>query len=268
MAELYGWFQENILPVLIEVGGFINDVVIPALAALAAIIAEDVVSKLTTLYNFFVDNILPILSDVASAIRDDLNPLWAALGVAVDLAKSSFSLFKDQVEGVLDAITRLISKARTLSEIDLGSVVSGVGGSLAGFVGLAEGGIVTRATAAIVGEDGPEVVVPLGPGRRDRLFELAKASGLDQIILNNFSTIDALPASPGGAEFQGLSRAIEATSAPAPSASSGGGGGSIEPAPAPVRNFYITAEGVSIEEVIEESETRSDSELRSESVGV
>jgi hypothetical protein len=51
----------------------------------------------------------------------------------------------------------------------VGSVVSSVGGAISSgisaigsFFGLAEGGIVTRPTVALVGEAGPEAIVPLG----------------------------------------------------------------------------------------------------------
>lgn len=203
----------------------------------------------------------------------DLESGLGFLKTAIDLGKDAFDAFKNTVQRVLDTISDLIGKVTDLKNLNpagfLGDIAGGVGGFFGGLPGLAEGGIVTNATAAIVGEDGPEVIVPLSAARRDRLFELARASGLDQIIAGNLPEIQNLPASPSSAEFQGLSRAIDATTptvTATPSASAAPGG-TIEQAQQ-IRNFYIEASGVTIEEVINESEARADAELRAESVGI
>lgn len=80
-----------------------------------------------------------------------------------DFFVKAFQTAKDVVQSVIDAVERLISAFSRLNAVQgaknfIGNAVSGV----KGLVGLADGGIVTSPTLAMIGEGGePEAVIPL-----------------------------------------------------------------------------------------------------------
>jgi hypothetical protein len=83
---------------------------------------------------------------------------------AVFLLVQAIQFVIDVLNRLLDVVRRVVeSKAFQALLSGIGSIVRGVGGFLSGRVpGLAEGGIVTRPTLAMVGEGGePEAVIPL-----------------------------------------------------------------------------------------------------------
>lgn len=98
------------------------------------------------------------------------------------------------IKSIVDRGLRVVSvmgsmrdAARKLASaiFDIPSLPSGLGGGLFNF--FADGGIVNRATAAIIGEAGPEVVLPLSDPARSR--ELAMQSGLMDVLLSGSSSI-------------------------------------------------------------------------------
>lgn len=86
---------------------------------------------------------------------------------------------------VVNTFKNMMSAARNLADaiFDIPSLPSGLSGGLFNF--FADGGIVNRATAAIIGEAGPEVVLPLTQPRRAR--ELAAESGLLDVLMSGSS---------------------------------------------------------------------------------
>lgn len=109
------------------------------------------------------------------------------------LRKSGIDLI-GTIKGIIDRGLRVASlfenmrsAARRLASAisDIPSLPSGLGGGLFNF--FADGGIVNRATAAIIGEAGPEVVLPLSQPARAR--ELAMQSGLMDVLLSGSSSM-------------------------------------------------------------------------------
>ena len=111
-----------------------------------------------------------------------------AIAAAFIWAYENVKPFRDLVNGLASDLMGLLHNALTIIEADVqlwidgfkllwtilqpiveglekvGGVISGIGGAVGGAfksVGLAEGGIVTRPTSAIIGEAGPEAVIPL-----------------------------------------------------------------------------------------------------------
>lgn len=135
------------------------------LANLSATIGQKLLPVMVTLETFFVDKVIPAFMEVAKVagpilggvfnvlgfiIRNFINyivkPLVAAFQTLVKWAKSAFGWVGDVAKaagGVLGTI---------------GNVAGAVGSFIPHF---AEGGIVKRPTLALIGEDGPEAVVPL-----------------------------------------------------------------------------------------------------------
>jgi hypothetical protein len=91
----------------------------------------------------------------------------------VDGLVSVFTFLLNVIEKVIGAVSRMLDLFRRVVASDafqalmsgLGTLAGGIGGAIGrarDFVGLAEGGIVTRPTLAMVGEGGePEAVIPL-----------------------------------------------------------------------------------------------------------
>jgi hypothetical protein len=106
---------------------------------------------------------------------------------AIQVIRSSGVDLLDTIKGIIDRGLRVAnifydlrdaaySVARAINSIP--SLPSGIGAGLLPF--FANGGIVTRATAAVIGEAGPEVVLPLNRPRR--ALELAMESGLFSVL--------------------------------------------------------------------------------------
>lgn len=122
-------------------------------------------------------------ADAVTAVRKSIQTLRST---GVDLLGT--------LKGILDRGLRLVgifkdmrAAARNLAGAisDIPSLPSGLGGGLFNF--FADGGIVNRATAAIIGEAGPEVVLPLSDPARSR--ELAMQSGLMDVLLSGSSSV-------------------------------------------------------------------------------
>ena len=88
---------------------------------------------------------------------------------------------------VINTFKSMMKAAQNLASAiyNIPSLPSGLSGGLFNF--FADGGIVNRATAAIIGEAGPEVVLPLTQPRRAR--ELAAESGLLDVLMSGSSNI-------------------------------------------------------------------------------
>lgn len=99
---------------------------------------------------------------------------------ALKIIGNVFEVFLiDPIRTLLGLIGKLIS---ALGKIPgLGSLGSFVGGAIKGIPGLAAGGIVTQPTLAMIGEGGPEAVIPL-----DRMG--GGGSGITVNVMGGLST--------------------------------------------------------------------------------
>lgn len=85
-----------------------------------------------------------------AAIQQFLASTWQ------NIKNAAFSALESIVQKVRDVISTITAIPRAISR-----VVGGVFSRARGLVGLQEGGIVTRPTRALIGEAGPEAVIPL-----------------------------------------------------------------------------------------------------------
>lgn len=139
---------------------------------------------------------------------------------------------------VVNAVGKTASRAATTGALGVSGGLSnsqsfGVDGGLNNAASgaaqerfFADGGFVTGATSAIIGEDGPEVVIPLSAGKASRRDSLAAQAGLDggtnitigDIVINGGSSLSThevrallqseLPSAIKQALFRGTSRVI------------------------------------------------------------
>ena len=136
-------------------------------------------------FRTIVTTVLDVLSTAFSAWWESLKWIfenviggWDNIKAALELVKDAFVLQFDIISGVVttvynavkglyDMIKSVIDAGAKIADIG-GGVVGGVtgglkkaGGFLGGLIPLATGGIVTGPTPALVGEAGPEAVIPL-----------------------------------------------------------------------------------------------------------
>ena len=146
-----------------------------ALGRLASTIAESFRSAFRTarrITSNTISRIVRIVSGLGRRIADGLvgfgRKLW-------DRIKGGFNLLRNRVKERVDQIVQFFKDIPSR----IGDVLSSIpgGGLLGGVVGgLAEGAIVTQPTVAVIGEDGPELVLPLS--KPERAAELLNAAGL------------------------------------------------------------------------------------------
>lgn len=136
---------------------------------------RDAVSTLAGFWRGQFDQMLNVLDVIVSAVRT------AATSVA-----DYFSDLWDRVVEIWNGITSAIQIAVDLIDNLISNAVGSIGdavssiSSLGDLLPFADGGIVTSPTAALIGEAGKEVVIPLT--RPTRAVELAEQSGLISLL--------------------------------------------------------------------------------------
>lgn len=151
-----------------------------------------------TTWNWIVDNIIQPLINKVDAIKEVwgtitgfFSGLWdgikesfkTAVNFLIGLAESMANAFIDAVNWIIGALNKIQFPSFTIPLT--GVVVPAFGINLSKYSNitlprLAEGGIVTRPTMAMIGEAGPEAVVPLGK------------SSTAGIIINQYLSINVL----------------------------------------------------------------------------
>ena len=133
-------------------------------------IVTTVLDVLSTAFNAWWETLKWIFENVIGG--------WDNIKAALELVKDAFVLQFDIISGVVmtvyDAVKALVDAVKSAIDFvgDLGDVGGGIvggavggikkaGGFLGGLIPFADGGIVTGPTPALIGEAGPEAVIPL-----------------------------------------------------------------------------------------------------------
>jgi len=138
-------------------------------------ISKLVTSLLPPLVDLFLDLLKAIpldklISFVTKALDPIMTILTALIGIAVALLPLLSPIFDilililEVLTPVIKAIAWLIDKAAGPLGKAVGWISEGVGNFVGSFTGMATGGIVTSPTMAMIGEAGPEAVIPLREG--------------------------------------------------------------------------------------------------------
>ena len=168
LAPLAKWAQENTKLFLIitgVIGGFAAAIIVANIAIKAFAIATQVASAAQAVFNFVMSaNPIGIVIIAVAAFVAALFILEKKFGIV----SKGFELFSDGfyrfiINPIKQAINFIADLIRAIGKIP---GVKGIGNFLGGIdiPGFADGGIVTRPTLAMVGEKGPEAIVPLGRG--------------------------------------------------------------------------------------------------------
>jgi hypothetical protein len=168
METLYNQAAPFVLEAFRRLSNFITNKAVPAFQAFVEYIKLEILPKLQETFD--------ILQNMASQITEKLAPaVKNTLVGAFDTLKESMPGTLDMLNKVLRALEGIVAAATAaldaLDRVTAGKASSGLGaglgrllnplGVLGNIPGLAEGGIVTGPTLAMIGEAGPEAVVPL-----------------------------------------------------------------------------------------------------------
>lgn len=238
--DLWPVIRDELIPALQDLWVEIRDELIPAIAdlweeilELVAVIVDEADPELgefrglVFLVKLGIDQVKLAIQIVIAVIRiwikltrpfiETLQKLTAVIrGVRIDLDRTN-SVFRTAWRRIREIIDRGVRLAGVLwTVVDAArNAASAIGNipslpSFGGFSGIfdffAEGGIVNRATAAIIGEAGPEVVLPLT--RPERARELAMQSGLLDVLLSGASNRTGTGRSTLGAGARGGSPSV------------------------------------------------------------
>ena len=159
MKPVADFAQENTRVFLILVGviGAVATAVIAANVAMKIYQATLIATKLATIALNVATSLNPFVAFITVVVA--LTAAMAALEIKTSLLSKGFDLFGNSIMVITGPLGVLIAKMRDL--IELKNMVGNF--DIPGFdiPGFAEGGIVTGPTLAMVGEKGPEAIIPL-----------------------------------------------------------------------------------------------------------
>ena len=117
----------------------------------------------TFIVNTFVgywNGLTTVFNILKTGVNDVYNALyWLWNNILVPIGTFLQGTFTGIINGVMKVLQPIIDGINTV--VGIGKTVGGTIGNALHAIGLAEGGIVTQPTLAVVGEAGPEAIVPL-----------------------------------------------------------------------------------------------------------
>jgi TP901 family phage tail tape measure protein len=155
-----------------ELGKVFTEIILPILGTLWEFISKFIIPLFEGAFKLAVNNIkteIHLLADVIQFVGDLFIRVKDVAIFAGDTIKNVFGAIVDVIKGTINGLISLINSAiRAINSIHV-TLPSWLGGKTFGvnipqIPMLAEGGIVTSPTIAMIGEAGPEAVVPLNKG--------------------------------------------------------------------------------------------------------
>lgn len=128
-----------------------------------------------------ISTVVGTIEDVLGGLDDFFGDVFGSIGDAVE---SASSIVSDAVSNIVGLVQDAINSVQNLGNLDLNP--------------FADGGIVNSPTAALIGEAGREVVIPLT--RPARAAELAQQSGLIDLLAAQ--GVLSAPAAPAGSPIE------------------------------------------------------------------
>lgn len=162
---------------------------------------KEVIDKIPGVFTAAVNGITTALSTVWTVIKKPFVDGWDAASKAGQTVIDWFWKIKDGINNALSGVATVIkypfeiafNAIKTLWNNTVGKIsftipswVPGIGGKGFSFPRMATGGIVTRPTLALIGEAGPEAVVPL-----NMIGSISGGNGETTIINLNVYALDA-----------------------------------------------------------------------------
>ena len=147
---------ELIKPIAILIGGLIKDYIVAYVKAVDTAIDVAIVS-----FNALKTTVIAVKDAVSGPLKTIGGLIESSIEGAADGAKTAIRGITDVFDAVIDGIRRAWNATLGGKGFSIPNWVPGLGGSSYKIPMLAEGGIVTSPTLAMIGEKGPEAVVPL-----------------------------------------------------------------------------------------------------------
>lgn len=219
IGAVVNWFENSALPVFVSVGNGImkafnvvkavaldvwptvKDIIqtfVDYISGLVRIVSDIFHGKFGKAFHDFKDMVVKVLGDVLKVIGDLPGLILKALG---NLGELLVHAGEDLIKGLIKGIGHMASSVP-------GAIASAIpgGGLIKGGIGAvtslfhAAGGLFTNPTLGIIGEAGPELLLPLNdPSRSAALVAQANSMGL----LGGRGSDLVLPSSSGGASSVG-----------------------------------------------------------------
>jgi len=178
MGELFVALLEPLMPLIDTIIGLVNEILPPIMKAL-----QPVFDLISLILDVLLPILMPTITSLFGALENIFGGIGDVLGGIVDLFTGNFeeglkkigsgiitlvvSPFQWIMDTIVGIINGLIEGANMVPFVDIPLLTTPdlIGGAKAA-VGLAEGGIVTEPTTALIGEGGePEAVVPLSKAK-------------------------------------------------------------------------------------------------------
>lgn len=185
MGELFVALLEPLMPLIDMIIGMFNEILPPIMKALQPIfdLLDEIMKVLAPIIEVLMSSVIPTIEAAAKFVENIFGAVKDILGGIVDLFTGNFeeglkkigsgiitlvvSPFQFIIDTIVGIINGLIKGANYIPMVNIPYLESPdlVGGAKAA-VGLAEGGVVTAPTTALIGEGGePEAVVPLSKAK-------------------------------------------------------------------------------------------------------
>jgi len=192
---IVGAFQTAVDWIATIVGTVFNILTLPFRQAIDA--AKWIIDEIPGAFRTAVTGITTALGDVWNIIKKPFVDGWAAAQTAGDtvinwfkgiwnVINNAFSGLSDVIkypfEVAFNAIKRLWNSTVGGFGFSVPSWVPGLGGKGFHIPEMAKGGIVTRPTIALIGERGPEAVIPLG-----MIAQMPSATAAANIVINVYA---------------------------------------------------------------------------------
>jgi hypothetical protein len=173
METLYNQAAPYVLEAFRKVSQFMTNTAIPAFRAFAEYVKINILPTVQSITTRLVDLGTTVNKIVGPTLKNVLVDAFKAVAIAAPIILKVLDTILAALQGIADAAAFAIDM---LNKINPLKAIKSVGGFIGGAIpGLAEGGIVTRPTLAMIGEGGQsEAVIPLD--------KLGKMGGGDIII--------------------------------------------------------------------------------------
>lgn len=188
----------TLVPAFNTVWAFISDTLLPILEDLATLGFNKLKADATAFSTFFTTTLLPAITSVANFIKDNLMTAITAMNPAITASKANLEGFASGFKVVSDAIGGAISKLKDFldwaAKATSAPTPGGAGGGST-VQARAMGGPISAGVPYLVGERGPELIVPKQSGTVIPNNQLGGGAG----VTNNYyysPTYGGTPASP------------------------------------------------------------------------
>ena len=204
--ELKEQIGTALIPIMEKLIDFFVDDLVPAIEAVWPVV-ETVFNLIKSHVTNAINVIRVVLDPLMDLVRGEWGDAWDSFKERVivvwegieDVIRRVVGVIKNLVSGMVDAVNEAVERivefflsipkkiaglgGKILAEITGGA--GGLVGKAIGLIpGLAEGGIVTKPTLALIGEAGPEAVVPLRGTRSASDFDRPLGGGGGGTVIN------------------------------------------------------------------------------------